>query len=218
MREYTEKIREKAMKLLAEGKVEVFIGYRKGTVPMMNHPVLIREPAQADLLHWDSSCGLTLCQDLHIGQARQLVFSDLVRRTLEYKGYEVTHVVNVTDIDDRTIEGAEKEGVGLKEFTERYYQEFLKDLDSLLVKKATAYPKASEHIEEMIQFSGKLLDKGYAYEKFRSLYFDISRFRDYGKLSRIDLDKMNLGKNVALCHPLERITPCFPGVNWRFKS
>ncbi len=144
------------------------------------------------------SCGPTLCQDLHIGQARQLVFSDLVRRTLEYKGYEVTLVVNVTDIDDRTIAGAEKEGVGLKEFTERYYQGFLEDLDSLLVKKATAYPKASEHIEDMIQFSGKLLDKGYAYEKFRSLYFDISRFRDYGKLSKIDLDKMHLGKTVDL--------------------
>ncbi|NTV34544.1 MAG: cysteine--tRNA ligase [Deltaproteobacteria bacterium] len=144
------------------------------------------------------SCGPTLCQDLHIGQARQLVFSDLVRRTLESKGYEVTQVVNVTDIDDRTIEGAEKEGVNLKEFTERYYQEFLRDLDSLLVKKATAYPKASEHIEDMIQFSGKLLDKGYAYEKFRSLYFDISRFRDYGKLSRIDLDKIHLGKTVDL--------------------
>jgi cysteinyl-tRNA synthetase len=121
-----------------------------------------------------------------------------VRRTLEYKGYEVTLVVNVTDIDDRTIAGAEKEGVGLKEFTERYYQGFLEDLDSLLVKKATAYPKASEHIEDMIQFSGKLLDKGYAYEKFRSLYFDISRFRDYGKLSKIDLDKMHLGKTVDL--------------------
>lgn len=144
------------------------------------------------------SCGPTLCQDLHIGQARQLVFSDLLRRYLEYKGYEVTQVVNVTDIDDRTIEGAGKEGVGLKEFTEKYYQGFLKDLDSLLVKKATAYPKASEHIEEMIQFSGQLLDKGYAYEKFRSLYFDISRFRDYGKLSRIDLDKMHLGKTVDL--------------------
>jgi cysteinyl-tRNA synthetase len=144
------------------------------------------------------SCGPTLCQDLHIGQARQLVFSDLIRRTLEYKGYEVTHVVNVTDIDDRTIEGAEKEGVGLKEFTGKYYLGFLEDLDSLLVKKATAYPKASEHIEDMIQFSGKLLDKGYAYEKFRSLYFDISRFRDYGKLSRIDLDKIHLGKTVDL--------------------
>ena len=144
------------------------------------------------------SCGPTLCQDLHIGQARQLVFSDLLRRYLEYKGYEVTHVVNVTDIDDRTIEGAGREGVGLKEFTEKYYQGFLKDLDSLLVKKATAYPKASEHIEDMIQFSEKLLDKGYAYEKFRSLYFDISRFRDYGKLSRIDLDKIQLGKTVDL--------------------
>jgi cysteinyl-tRNA synthetase len=73
--------------------------------------------------------------------------------------FSVVRMVNVTDIDDRTIEGAEKQGMGLKEFTEGYYQEFLKDLDSLLVKKATAIPKTSEHIEDMIQFSGKLLEK-----------------------------------------------------------
>jgi cysteinyl-tRNA synthetase len=144
------------------------------------------------------SCGPTLCQSLHVGQARQLVFSDLLRRYLEYKGYEISHVVNLTDLDDRTIEGAEKEGMPLKDFTERYYREFLRDLDALLIKRATAYPRASEYIEDMIDTAGKLMEKGYAYEKFRSVYFDISRFRDYGKLSRIDLDKMHLGKTVDL--------------------
>jgi cysteinyl-tRNA synthetase len=144
------------------------------------------------------SCGPTLCRLVHVGHARQLVFSDLLRRYLEWKGYEVNHVVNLTDLDDRTIEGAEKEGVPLKDFTERYYHEFIRDSDALQVKKAGAYPRASAHVPEMIKLAAKLVEKGYAYEKFRSLYFDISRFRDYGKLSRIDLDKMRLGKTVDL--------------------
>jgi len=144
------------------------------------------------------SCGPTLCRSVHVGHARQLVFSDLLRRYLEYKGFEVNHVVNLTDLDDRTIEGAEKEGAPLKEFTERYYREFIRDLEALRVKKASAYPRASEYVPAMIELAAKLMEKGYAYEKFRSLYFDISRFRDYGKLSRIDLDKMRLGKTVDL--------------------
>ena len=144
------------------------------------------------------SCGPTLCGYIHVGQARQLVFSDLLRRYLEFKGYEVNHVVNLTDLDDRTIQGADQEGVPLKEFTEGYYLEFLEDLDALLIKRATAYPRASEYVHDMIELAGRLVQKGFAYEKFRSLYFDISRFRDYGKLSRIDLDKIHLGKTVDL--------------------
>lgn len=144
------------------------------------------------------TCGPTLSQPIHIGQCMRFVFSDLLRRYLEYKGFEVTHIMNVTDLDDRTIQGAEKEGKPLKEFTEKYYDEFLEDLDTLKIKRASEYPKASEHIDEMIDLAGKLIEKGYAYEKFRSLYFDIARFRDYGKLSRIDLNKIKLGKTVDL--------------------
>ena len=144
------------------------------------------------------TCGPTLSQPIHIGQCRRFVFSDLLRRYLEFKGFEVTHIMNVTDLDDRTIQGAEKAEKPLKEFTEKYYNEFLEDLDSLNIKRAFKYPKASEHIDDMIDVAGKLLEKGYAYEKFRSLYFDIARFRDYGKLSRIDLNKIKLGKTVDL--------------------
>ena len=144
------------------------------------------------------SCGPTLSRLVHVGHARQLVFSDLLRRYLEYKGYEVNHVVNLTDLDDRTIEGAEKERVPLKEFTENYYQEFIRDVEALRVKSASAYPRASEYVPHMIEVAAKLMEKGYAYEKFRSIYFDISRLRDYGKLSRINLDKMRLGKTVDL--------------------
>lgn len=144
------------------------------------------------------SCGPTLCRLMHVGHCRRFVFSDLIRRYLEFKGFTVTHIMNVTDLDNRTIEGAEKAGVSLKEFTEKFYEEFLRDLDSLNIKRATRYPKASEHVDDMIQLTGRLLGKGYAYEKFRSIYFDISRFKDYGRLSKIDLDKIQVGKTVDL--------------------
>jgi cysteinyl-tRNA synthetase len=144
------------------------------------------------------SCGPTLSQPINIGECRRFVFSDLLRRYLESKGCEVTHIMNVTDIDDRTIQGAEKAGTPLKKFTDKFYDEFMEDLEILRVKKAKAYPKASEHINDMIDIAGKLLEKGYAYEKFRSLYFNIARFREYGKLSRIDLNKIKLGKTVDL--------------------
>ena len=144
------------------------------------------------------TCGPTLSQPIHIGQCRRFVFSDLIKRYFLSKGFNVTHIMNVTDLDDRTIEGAEKAGKDLKDFTEKYYQDFLKDLESLDIKRANQYPKASDHVNDMIELVNKLLEKGYAYEKFRSIYFDISRFRDYGKLSRIDLEKIKVGKTVDL--------------------
>ncbi len=144
------------------------------------------------------TCGPTLCHLIHLGQCRRFLFSDLIRRYLEFKGYQVTHIMNVTDLDDRTIEGAGKAGISLKDYTGKYYHAFLEDLEQLNIKRATEYPKASEHVDDMIKLTQKLLEKGYAYEKFRSVYFDISRFKDYGRLSRIDLDKMRLGKTVDL--------------------
>lgn len=144
------------------------------------------------------SCGPTLCRLIHLGQCRRFVFTDLIRRYLEFKDYMVTHIMNVTDLDDRTIDGAENAGISLKDFTEKYYQEFLEDIDVLKVKRASEYPRASHYVDDMITLAQKLLEKGYAYEKLRSIYFDISRFKDYGNLSRIDLDKIRVGKTVDL--------------------
>lgn len=144
------------------------------------------------------TCGPTLSHLIDIGQARRFIFSDLLRRYLEYKGFEVQHIMNVTDLDDKTIEGAEAAGLPLNEFTEQFYQEFIKDLDFLNIKRASQYPRATQHVEDMIEAAQKLIEKGYAYEKFRSIYFDISRFRDYGRLSRIDFDKIKVGKTVDL--------------------
>ncbi|HDM10731.1 MAG: cysteine--tRNA ligase [Deltaproteobacteria bacterium] len=144
------------------------------------------------------SCGPTLCHHITLGQCRRFIFADLLRRYLEFKGFSVTHIMNLTDLDDRTIEGAEKAGMSLKEFTESYYKAFLQDLEKLNIKKATHYPKASEFVVDMIEMVKKLMEKGVAYEKFRSIYFDISRVEGYGELSRIDLDKIRVGKTVDL--------------------
>ena len=144
------------------------------------------------------SCGPTLCQHITLGQCRRFIFADLLRRYLEYKGFDVTHIMNLTDLDDRTIQGAEKAGMSLQDFTQRYYTAFMEDLGKLNIKKATRYPKASEYVDDMIEQVKKLMEKGVAYEKFRSIYFDISRVEDYGALSRIDLDKIRLGKTVDL--------------------
>ncbi len=144
------------------------------------------------------ACGPTLCQVIDLVHCRRLLFSDLIRRYMEFKGYDVTLIMNVTDLDDRTIEGAQEAGISLREFTGKFYDALMADLDRLGIKRATAYPRPSEHVDDMIALTQKLLEKGYAYEKLRSIYFDISRFRDYGKLSRIDLDKIRLGKTVDL--------------------
>ncbi|EFK09103.1 cysteine--tRNA ligase [delta proteobacterium NaphS2] len=144
------------------------------------------------------SCGPTLCQVVDLVQCRRLVFSDLITRYMVYRGYDVNHIMNVTDLDDRTIEGAQRAGVSLKEFTDMFYNSFMKDLDSLNIIRATQYPRPSEHVDDMIELAQTLLEKGYAYEKLRSIYFDISRFKDYGKLSKIDLNKIRIGKTVDL--------------------
>jgi cysteinyl-tRNA synthetase len=144
------------------------------------------------------SCGPTVHDRMHVGEWRRFVLADLVRRYLEYKKYAVTHVVNISDLNDKTIIGAEKAGMPLKPFTDRHLQAFMEDSETLGIKPATQYPRASEHVEDMVSLTGRLVEKGFAYEKLRSVYFDISRYPDYGKLSGIDLDKIRLGATVDL--------------------
>jgi cysteinyl-tRNA synthetase len=144
------------------------------------------------------SCGPTVHELPHLGNCRRFVVADLLKRYLEYKGFQVRHVMNITDLDDKTIQGAEQAGEGLSEFTSRYTEEFLADVDTLGVKRATVYPRASEHVEEMIAATRELARRGYAYEKCSSVYFNISKFRGYGKLSRIDLGKIMVGSTCDL--------------------
>ena len=144
------------------------------------------------------SCGPTAHAKMHLGECRRFIFSDLLCRYLEYRGYDVTHIMNITDLDDKTIDGSEKAGLDLSEFTQKHIDSFKKDLKVLEIKPASNYPKASEHIHDMVSLSEKLVKNGYAYEKLRSLYFDISRFSDYGKLSGVDINKIRLGATVDL--------------------
>jgi cysteinyl-tRNA synthetase len=144
------------------------------------------------------SCGPTVSKLINLTDCRRYVVADLLRRYLEFKGFTVTHIMNITDLDDKTIQGAEASGEEVKMFTGKYYQEFLKDMDALNIKRASGYPLASQHVEEMIDVTQNLLEKGFAYERLRSVYFDISRFSDYGKLSRVDLNKIRVGKTVDL--------------------
>ena len=135
---------------------------------------------------------------MHIGEMRRYVFADLLSRYLRYRGYQVQHVVNITDLDDKTILGSEKAGLDLAEFTRRQIEQFKKDLFVLRVRLAEKYPLAGDHVKDMEELSQKLVSKGFAYEKLRSLYFDISRFSDYGQLSGIDIHKIKLGATVDL--------------------
>jgi len=106
--------------------------------------------------------------------------------------------MNFTDLDDNTIQGAEKAGKPLKEFTDSFIEEYLQDIKQLGVLDAAGYPKASEHVDAMIELAKKLIEKGYAYERHGSVYFDVSKFHGYGKLSRVDLSKIQVGKTVDL--------------------
>ena len=125
------------------------------------------------------SCGPTVYDFAHIGNFRAYVFADILRRYLEYKGYQVKHIMNITDIDDKTIKNSKMAKMSLKDFTEKYTREFFKDLETLNIKKASYYPKATENIQEMIKFTEALEKKGYAYERLHSVYFDISKFKDF---------------------------------------
>ena len=144
------------------------------------------------------TCGPTAHAKMNIGQCRRFVFSDMLSRYLMFRGFDVNHVMNITDMDDKTIEGSEKAGMDLAAYTQHHIREIKTDLDRLGIDASCHYPLASEHMEEMVRLSEKLVEKGVAYEKLRSVYFDISRFADYGKLSGVDLDKIRLGATVDL--------------------
>ncbi len=135
-------------------------------------------------------CGPTVYGDPHIGNFRTFTAGDILRRWLEYRGFDVFHVMNITDIDDKTIRDSGEEGVSLKEFTERYTESFLRGLDLMNIKRAHVYPKATEYAPQMVDFVKELVDKGVAYVAKDGVYFDINKFPDYGKLSRINISKV----------------------------
>ena len=145
------------------------------------------------------TCGPTVYDFAHIGNFRAFVFEDLLRRWLEYCGYKVIHVMNITDVDDKTIAAARKKGISLREYTEHYTQAFFEDITALNIEKAHYYPRATEHIPEMVALIKKLLEKGYAYRgEDGSIYYAISKFKDYGKLSKIRVKELKPGARVKV--------------------
>jgi cysteinyl-tRNA synthetase len=144
------------------------------------------------------SCGPTAHARIHLGEMRRIVFADLLCRYLEYRGYGVNHLTDINDFDDKAISGSQKAGVGLKEFTEANISQFKEDLSLLGITPANSYAQASEHLDDMVALGEKLVEKGFAYEKLRSLYFNIARLDAYGRLSGIDINKIRVGATVDL--------------------
>jgi cysteinyl-tRNA synthetase len=131
------------------------------------------------------TCGPTVYDFSHIGNLRTFLFEDVLRRTLEYFGYEVTQVMNLTDIDDKTIREATAAGLGIREYTERFIEAFFSDLDTLHVERAEHYPRATDYIPQMVKLVQRLEEKGHAYRSEGSIYYSISTFPEYGKLSGV---------------------------------
>ena len=143
------------------------------------------------------TCGPTVYNTAHIGNLRTFLFEDVLRRSLQFLGWKVEQVMNLTDVDDKTIEGAAGAGVSLGEFTQPFIDSFFADLDRLHIQRAEHYPRATEHIAEMRQLIETLVEKGYAYESDGSVFFRISEDEDYGKLSGFDLSQVRQGERVA---------------------
>ncbi len=142
------------------------------------------------------SCGPTVYDHAHIGNFRAFLLADLLKRYLRYRGFQVFHVMNITDIEDKILHRIREEGVDLRELTEKFTQAFFEDLHALNVEQADIYPRATDHVEEMIQLISILLDNGLAYERNGSVYFSIAKFADYGKLARLDVSGMQDGVRV----------------------
>jgi len=142
------------------------------------------------------TCGPTVYDYAHIGNLRTYIFEDILKRTLLINGWRVKHIMNITDVDDKTIRRSKAARKNLKEFTERYTQEFFSDIKKLNILSASTFPRATDHIPEMIAMIAKLIKKGYAYEAADGIYFDISRYKNYGKLSGVAKRELKAGARV----------------------
>jgi len=141
-------------------------------------------------------CGMTVYSDAHIGHARTYLAFDVIRRYFEYKGYKVTYVQNITDVDDKIIVAANKEGIDALEYSKRFTDRCLGDLDKLGIRRANLYPKASETIPDMIDMTEKIIERGYGYEADGDVYFSVEKFDDYGKLSGQNVEEMKAGARI----------------------
>ena len=142
------------------------------------------------------TCGPTVYDHAHIGNFRAYVWEDSLRRFLRHRGFRVTQVMNLTDVDDKTIRNAQAAGVSLDDYTRAYIEGFFQDLDALLIERAEVYPRATRHVPEMVALARRLMDRGHTYESQGSLYFRIGTFDGYGKLSHLDPEGIRPGASV----------------------
>jgi cysteinyl-tRNA synthetase len=143
------------------------------------------------------TCGPTVYNFVHIGNLRTFMFEDLLRRYLKYKGYGVTQVMNLTDIDDKIIKGANAQNKSLKDFTAPYIQAFFDDIDQVGIERAERYPAATDHISEMVAIIKELVARGMAYQVDGNYYFKIAAFKKYGQLANLDMSGLKAGARVA---------------------
>ena len=143
-------------------------------------------------------CGITPYDETHLGHGRAYVVFDIVRRYLEYSGFKVNYIQNITDIDDKIIKRANELKIPIQELTKKYIDSYFEVMDKLNVKKATQYPKATEHIADMVKVIDGLIKKGYAYVVDGDVYFEVAKFKEYGKLSKRKLDELKEGARVAV--------------------
>ena len=143
-------------------------------------------------------CGPTVYNYIHVGNARPIIMFDVLRRYLEYRGYDVTFVQNFTDVDDKIIRRANEEGITSAEVAEKYIAEYWTDVKALGVREATVHPKATENIPQIIEIIETLIEKGYAYEAQGDVYYRTLKFKDYGKLSHQNLEELQAGARIEV--------------------
>ena len=161
------------------GKKEEFIPIEEGKVKMY-------------------SCGPTVYNYFHIGNARPFIIFDTLRRYFEYRGYEVSFVQNFTDIDDKMIKRANEENITVRELADRFIEEYFKDAKGLGIREATVHPRATENIDSIIEIIKNLEEKGYAYNVDGDVYFSVKKFKEYGKLSHQPLENLELGARIEV--------------------
>ncbi|MFH1453904.1 MAG: cysteine--tRNA ligase [Armatimonadota bacterium] len=144
------------------------------------------------------TCGPTVYDYPHIGNYRAYTFEDILRRYLKYKGFQVMQVMNITDIEDKIIKKSMEEKLNVADITKKYTDAFFQDLNKLNIERAEIYPKATEHINEMVELIQTLMEKGYAYKaEDGSVYFSVEKFKDYGKLAHINTEELIKGVRIS---------------------
>ncbi len=167
-------------------------------------------------------CGVTVYDESHIGHARTIIIFDVLRKYLESKKVEVEFIQNFTDVDDKIINRATTENVSAEEISTKYIKSYFKDFDELNIKRATNYPKATEHIGDIIKFIEKLIDKEIAYVSKNGVYFSVSKFPQYGKLSKKKIDELQSGSRIQIDEtkkdPLDFALWKYSGINPTWES